>query len=121
MAAVGAALRPACNAPAACARHLHVCTVRGRSRTIDARANNSKGCGGVMRTAPIGLISSWDERVAFDVGARASAITHGHPYGYLSGGAMAALVRLLVTGASLEAAAEQTIEITKTGLRTSKP
>jgi ADP-ribosylglycohydrolase len=66
-----------------------------------------------MRTAPIGLIGAWDERVAFAVGARASAITHGHPSGYLSGAALAALVRLLAAGAALEDAAEQTIEITK--------
>jgi ADP-ribosyl-[dinitrogen reductase] hydrolase len=67
-----------------------------------------------MRTAPIGLITAWDERTAFDVGARAAAITHGHPSGYLSGGAMAAMVRLLVGGADLEDAAEQTIELART-------
>jgi ADP-ribosyl-[dinitrogen reductase] hydrolase len=86
----------------------------GGHGTIDARANDSKGCGGVMRTAPIGLITAWNERTAFDVGARASAISHGHPSGYLSGGAMAAMVRLLVGGAELEDAAERTIEIAGT-------
>jgi len=86
----------------------------GGRGTVDARANDSKGCGGVMRTAPIGLITAWDERTAFEVGARASAITHGHPSGYLSGGAMAAIVRSLIGGADLGDAAAQTIEIART-------
>jgi ADP-ribosylglycohydrolase len=66
----------------------------GGHGTTTARVNNSKGCGGVMRTAPIGLVSRWDAPTAFRVGAEAAAITHGHPSGYLSGGAMAAIVRL---------------------------
>jgi ADP-ribosyl-[dinitrogen reductase] hydrolase len=80
--------------------------------TIETKINNSKGCGGVMRTAPIGLVRLWDARAAFAIGARASAITHGHPSGYLSGGAMAAIVHLLIVGASLERAVEQVIELT---------
>jgi ADP-ribosylglycohydrolase/protein-tyrosine phosphatase len=83
----------------------------GGRGTIESKINDSKGCGGVMRTAPIGLVTAWDARHAFDVGARASAITHGHPSGYLSGGAMAAMVRLLIGGASLEEAAERAVEL----------
>lgn len=82
----------------------------GHGTTAD-KINDSKGCGGVMRTAPIGLVTAWEARLAFDVGARAAAITHGHASGYLSGGAMAAMVRLAIGGASLEEAAAQAIEI----------
>jgi ADP-ribosylglycohydrolase/protein-tyrosine phosphatase len=66
--------------------------------------NHSKGCGGVMRVAPIGLIRSFTADRAFSLGARAAAQTHGHPSGYLSAGAMAALVRDLVDGVNLKAA-----------------
>ena len=83
----------------------------GGRGTTAARINDSKGCGGVMRTAPIGLVASWDAHRAFDVGAGAAAITHGHPSGYLSGGAIAAMVRLLIGGASLEDAAGQAAEL----------
>ena len=43
--------------------------------------NNSSGCGGVMRTAPAGLLYNDDPELAFRVGAECAAITHGHPDG----------------------------------------
>ena len=60
----------------------------------------SKGCGGLMRVAPIGLAYADAER-AFWLGCRAAAITHGHPTGYLSAGFMAALISRLAAGEPL--------------------
>ena len=66
--------------------------------------NDSKGCGGVMRSAPVGLwCARLDEglsseraaRRAFDLGAELAGITHGHPTGRLAAGAFSALVLLL--------------------------
>ena len=51
---------------------------------------NSKGCSGAMRVAPVGL--AYDRHIAFSVGCQAARITHGHPTGYLSAGAFAAIV-----------------------------
>jgi ADP-ribosyl-[dinitrogen reductase] hydrolase len=79
--------------------------------TPDKHINNSKGCGGVMRVAPIGLIHQWSPEQAFDIAANAAAITHGHPSGYLSAAAMAAIVRMLLDGTDLPEAAEQTLRI----------
>jgi ADP-ribosyl-[dinitrogen reductase] hydrolase len=79
--------------------------------TIDKRINNSKGCGGVMRTAPLGLVRQWTPEQAFDAAAKAAAITHGHPSGFWSAGAMAAMVRMLAEGQELEAATLQVIEL----------
>jgi ADP-ribosyl-[dinitrogen reductase] hydrolase len=62
--------------------------------------NDSKGCGGVMRVAPVGLFG---ERV-FDLGCQSCAITHGHPSGYLSGGAFAAIVAFVAGGTPLSQA-----------------
>jgi ADP-ribosyl-[dinitrogen reductase] hydrolase len=74
--------------------------------------NNSKGCGGVMRVAPIGLVSKGlTLEQTFQLAAEAAACTHGHPSGYLSAGAMASLVRSLAEGAGLRSAAEQTLAI----------
>ena len=53
--------------------------------------NNSKGCGGVMRVAPVGLVADDDEQ-AFNLGCGAAAITHGHPSGYYSAGCFAAII-----------------------------
>ena len=71
--------------------------------------NNSKGCGGVMRAAPAGLFSRGED--AFRMGAEFAALTHGHPSGYLSAGALAYLVAVLIGGAELEAAIDQTLTI----------
>ncbi|MBQ9506512.1 MAG: ADP-ribosylglycohydrolase family protein [Clostridia bacterium] len=58
--------------------------------------NNSKGCGGVMRAAPVGLLRRPDANLA-DVtreGANAAAVTHGHPLGWLPAAALACIVRM---------------------------
>jgi ADP-ribosylglycohydrolase len=72
----------------------------------DLAQNDSKGCGGVMRVAPVGLYfrhfrESQPLTVAFDLGCLMAAVTHGHPTGYLTGGALAVLVLALADGATL--------------------
>ncbi len=66
--------------------------------TMENRVNDSKGCGGVMRIAPIGLIAG----MPFDLACKAAAITHGHPSGYLSAGFFAEVISFLVKGLPLE-------------------
>lgn len=84
--------------------------------------NDSKGCGGVMRVAPIGMLfhaltiknpASRSENLqrAFDLGCDAAAITHGHPTGFLTAGVMAALVFELLDGADLAGAIERAIPL----------
>lgn len=76
-------------------------------RSLDDPADNlSKGCGGVMRVAPVGLFAwrlGWQAmpEEAFRLGADVAAITHGHTTGALTGGVLAVLVLALVDGASL--------------------
>jgi ADP-ribosylglycohydrolase len=72
--------------------------------------NNSKGCGGVMRVAPVGLVAEDEER-AFSLGCEAAAITHGHPSGYYSAGCFAAIVYYLTEGRSLPEAVELALRI----------
>ena len=57
--------------------------------------NNSKGCGGVMRVAPAGLFALWNGS-PFEHGAQIAALTHSHPSGYLSAGALAELLFQIV-------------------------
>lgn len=64
--------------------------------TIENPINNSKGCGGVMRVAPIGLY--YDTMPLHEIGkigAEAAAITHGHPLGIIPAYVFAALIHLL--------------------------
>lgn len=67
--------------------------LKGASGTPESPVNNSKGCGGVMRVAPIGLCPSLDRETVFDLSARAAAQTHGHPSGYISAGFLATIIR----------------------------
>jgi ADP-ribosyl-[dinitrogen reductase] hydrolase len=73
--------------------------------------NDSKGCGGVMRVAPIGLQPSLTPEQAAELAARAAALTHGHPSGYWSAAAMAAMVRLALDGTELAQAARRACAI----------
>lgn len=71
--------------------------------------NNSKGCGGVMRIAPVGLIPDLEE--SFEMGCEIAALTHGHPTGYLAAGCLAQIIRHIFEGYSLLQAVEATQEI----------
>lgn len=84
----------------------------GKSGTMEEPINNSKGCGGIMRIAPVGLLFS-DHQKAFKTGCDLAAITHGHPTGYLSSGAFASIISYLKEGHKLPDAIFSTIEILK--------
>jgi len=62
--------------------------------------NQSKGCGGVMRIAPVGLFGR------FDAGCEIAAITHGHPSGYLAAGFLTVVIGALRDGHALTGAIE---------------
>jgi ADP-ribosylglycohydrolase len=66
--------------------------------------NDSKGCGGAMRIAPVGLIAATDP---FELGCDLAAITHGHPTGYIAAGFLAQLLHELAAGATLPAAVDR--------------
>ena len=85
----------------------------GGMGTISDPVNNSKGCGGVMRMAPVGLAYD-DAEKAFYFGCKLAALTHGHPTGYLAAGVFAAVISLIVSGNSLTEAIEDSILILKT-------
>lgn len=65
--------------------------------------NNSKGCGGVMRIAPIPLYAAVDNRMdileADKLAGDAAAITHQHPLGYIPASLMSHVIyRLALDG-----------------------
>lgn len=53
-----------------------------------------------MRAAPAGIVPDVVEQ-AFRLGCETSAITHGHPTGWLAGGALAVIVHTLLEGRSI--------------------
>ena len=78
---------------------------------VTRASNDSKGCGGVMRAAPVGLyfahsLSREHHRdrllsTIFAIGNELAAITHGHPSGCLSAGVLAVIISLVLVGGSL--------------------
>ena len=85
--------------------------------------NDSKGCGGVMRVAPVGLLphsgNAGDATTvegAFRLAEEIAALTHGHPTGQLAAGTLAATLHALVhaslaAGHPLVAALELAVRI----------
>lgn len=83
---------------------------QGGTGTWERPINHSKGCGGVMRVAPIGCLRHrFDAGEVFHLAVEAAAMTHGHPSGYLSAGAMAALIWHLGAGRDPLAATHETL------------
>jgi ADP-ribosylglycohydrolase len=80
----------------------------GKMGSMEEHINNSKGCGGVMRTAPVGLVYKKEE--AFKLGCESAAITHGHPSGYLSAGALSFIIAAISEGLDLDTALEQSVK-----------
>ena len=67
----------------------------GGEGSVDHPINQSKGCGGVMRVAPVGLYFCDKDMTAEEVariGAEAAAITHGHPLGWMPAAALAQII-----------------------------
>jgi len=81
-----------------------------RFGTMAEPLNNSKGCGGVMRVAPVGLVV--DD--PFQLGCEIAALTHGHPTGYLPAGVLAAIISEIISGAELEPAIEKALQQLRT-------
>ena len=75
----------------------------GQMGTMDHALNDSCGCGGVMRVAPMGLFFANSTTAAL-AAADAAAITHSHPMGYVPAAALAFIVNRCVwgPGSSLE-------------------
>ena len=74
----------------------------GKEGSVEKPINNSKGCGGVMRVAPIGLHFGRKNIYRLDtpheimeIGAEVAALTHGHPLGYIPAAALSYLIALL--------------------------
>jgi ADP-ribosyl-[dinitrogen reductase] hydrolase len=83
----------------------------GASGTPISPINQSKGCGAVMRTAPIGLIDGISPELAMALGDAAGALTHGHVDGWLPGGALSAMVCLIARGEAVKPAAHHTLRL----------
>lgn len=85
----------------------------GIEGTIENPINSSKGCGTIMRMAPVGLLFFGENERAFKEACEIAAITHGHPTGYLSAGVFASIIADLAVDIDLEIAVQNAVKILK--------
>lgn len=91
----------------------------GKTGSPEKPLNDSCGCGGVMRVAPIGLFygpnadpADPDDIVRY--GALAAAFTHGHPWGYIPAGMLSLIVnRAAFTADPLSEVIRYSFEVTR--------
>lgn len=72
--------------------------MNGEAGTIGSPLNNSKGCGGIMRVAPIGLYFEGKDYTVEEIdmiGAETAALTHGHELGYIPAAALVHIIHLV--------------------------
>lgn len=67
----------------------------GLHGSVENPVNNSKGCGGIMRVAPIGLFMD-DPSDVITCASGAAALTHGNPSAYISAAAFALIIRNII-------------------------
>lgn len=89
-----------------------ISALKGMEFFGQAALNDSKGCGAVMRMAPVGLFISRNSKFsrehsrfeAFELGCELAGLTHGHPTGQIAAGAFAVLILELAKGSKLSEA-----------------
>jgi ADP-ribosylglycohydrolase len=77
--------------------------LKATSRIGEPARNDSKGCGTIMRVAPIALMLP--RTMVQSAALECSAFTHGHPTGQRAAAAWAELLRAVAEGADLETTA----------------
>ncbi len=64
---------------------------------VKAKRNQSKGCGGIMRVAPLAVNYQWRDIRQLDMeGAQLAAITHGHSLGYMPAAVLVHIINRIV-------------------------
>lgn len=85
----------------------------GKMGSVDEPNNKSKGCGGIMRVAPVaayGHMKGWDFEKTDRLGAEAAAITHGHTLGWMCAAAAVDIMYRIMGGAGVREAVYQSID-----------
>lgn len=82
----------------------------GGQGTRSLPINNSKGCGGVMRVAPIAFLPEVSAEEVWHLACDSAALTHGNVLGWSAAGALAVLLKKIAEGYDVEEAARMTRE-----------
>ena len=80
----------------------------------DRCLNNSKGCGGIMRVAPVAIAYCHDPENGYQMGCDSALLTHCHTLGYTSSGALVSILIKIFNGKSIRDAVLASIQELKT-------
>ncbi|MBR5418623.1 MAG: ADP-ribosylglycohydrolase family protein [Clostridiales bacterium] len=70
----------------------------GEQGSTERRINHSKGCGGVMRVAPVGIaLRDLDDRSATIEGAEIAALTHSHSLGFMPAAFLTYVIKKIIS------------------------
>ena len=72
--------------------------------------NNSKGCGGIMRVAPVAIAYCHDPETGYRMGCDSSLLTHCHTLGYTSSGALVSILIKIFNGKTILDAVLESIQ-----------
>lgn len=100
-----------CRAPGATCLGALGCGICG---TLEAPVNGSKGCGGIMRVAPVALYCHCRgiaRRDSAMLAARAAAITHGHELGYIPAAIFSDIIYLILDDYELSRAVNDAMQL----------
>lgn len=93
--------------------------MKQREGSVENPLNDSKGCGGIMRIAPIALYFNRDrdmnrDEYLFEVASEVAALTHGHELGWLSSGVASHIInQVAYAKTTVEEATRNAIEFVK--------
>lgn len=82
----------------------------GTFGTHTHKINDSKGCGGLMRVAPIAIAYTKDSNMGYDLACDSSLLTHCHILGFTPSGALILILIRLFHGQKIKEAVMETIE-----------
>ena len=94
-------------------------SLKSATKPIEPANNDSKGCGTVMRVAPIGIFfgnliadtSKENLQKVYDEGVKDAAITHGNETAHHASGLLAVIIALVLHGEQLEGATQKALEL----------
>lgn len=78
----------------------------GNPGSTTQQINRSKGCGGIMRVAPVGL-TAVNKVTAYQLGCDIAALTHGHRNGWIPAGVQSVIIHQLLEGKDLTQAVQE--------------
>ena len=94
-------------------------SLKSATKPIEPANNDSKGCGTVMRVAPIGIFfgnliadtSKENLQKVYDEGVKDAAVTHGNETAHHASGLLAVIIALILHGEQLEGATQKALEL----------